>query len=112
MKQILILLLCALMSEGWAATPVSREINLKNYCIERKATLENVEYLQGRIDHGQKLWHRTRKNLETARDGLRKHAGMLEEKISAEGADHAVVCQGRKDVRDTANSLAESPLIL
>ncbi|OQR68113.1 hypothetical protein BIW11_13113 [Tropilaelaps mercedesae] len=85
----------------------SREISLKNHCIERKATLENVDYLQGRIERGEKLWKRTRKNLETARDGLRRHADMLEEKISAEGADYRLVCQSKKEVNEPRNALAD-----
>lgn len=66
---LLVLNILAVFANAALSTPSgpSSEITVKNHCIERKATLENVDYLQGRIDRGEKLWQRTRKNLETAR---------------------------------------------
>ncbi|XP_022671497.1 uncharacterized protein LOC111262711 [Varroa jacobsoni] len=106
---LLVLNILAVFANAALSTPSgpSSEITVKNHCIERKATLENVDYLQGRIDRGEKLWQRTRKNLETARDGLRHHAEVLQEKISAEGADYRMVCQSTKEVGEPGNALAD-----
>lgn len=41
------------------------------------------------------------------RDGLRHHAEVLQEKISAEGADYRMVCQSTKEVGEPGNALAD-----
>lgn len=41
------------------------------------------------------------------RDGLRRHAQMLEEKIFTEGADYRMICQATKPLTETENALTE-----
>lgn len=69
-----------------------KDIAVENMCIERRVTMENVHMLQGRIDNGERLWQRQKRNLITAREGLHKHAQGLADGIALNGYDHDLVC--------------------